>query len=163
MPFSIAMVWREGKDHIMNCYFCMIRLKGINHKHKHHVQYPDASYAIRPIPHGPDFPVLEPDGIMECSSDSKHSDMTVVVRDDMYKPVLLTQAELNDLTWDLNLSKESAQLLGSCLKEKHLLVPGTMFYWYHDHERESKFFSHSRVSHHWFIATILLDWSNKWT
>ena len=79
---------------------------------------------------------------MEYSSDSKHSDMTVVAGDDAYKPeednqpVLLVQVELNNLTWDLNLSKESAQLLGSYFKEKHLLTPGTTFYWYQDSERE---------------------------
>ena len=48
MPFTIPMVWREGKD----------------------VQYPDIPSAIRTIPHGPDFPVPESDGNMEYSSDS---------------------------------------------------------------------------------------------
>ena len=69
---------------------------------------------------------------MEYNSDSEHNDMIVVAGDYACKiqednqPVSLTQAECNDL----NLSKESAQLLGLCLKEKHLLAPGTMFYWY---------------------------------
>ena len=75
------MVWREGKDPIMDYYFCMINLKGINHKYKHHIQYPDVPSAIRPIPHGPDLPVPEPDGNIEYSSDCKHSDMTVVAGD----------------------------------------------------------------------------------
>ena len=62
--------------------------------------------------------------------------MTLVAEDDAYKPkeddqpVPLTQAELIDLTQDLNLSKESAQLLGSRLKEKRLLALGITFYWY---------------------------------
>ena len=74
----------------------------------------EGTSAIRPIPHGPDFPVPEPDGNMEYSSDSKHNDMTVVAGDGTYKPeednqpVPLTQAELNNLTRDLNLSKKSA-------------------------------------------------------
>ena len=42
----------------------------------------------------------------------------------------LTQAKLNDLTRDLNLSKEPAQLLGSRVRKKYLLAPGTTFYWY---------------------------------
>ena len=73
---------------------------------------------------------------MESSSDSKSSDMTGTAECGAYKPevddrpVPLTQAELNDLTRDLNLSKESAQLLGSHLREKHLLAPGTTFYWH---------------------------------
>ena len=60
---------------------------------------------------------------MEYSSDSENTDMTVVAGDDAYKPeeddlpVQLTQAEPNDLTRDLNLSKESSQLLGSRFRE----------------------------------------------
>ena len=38
MPFGVPMLWREGKDHINDCYFCMANLTGINHKNKHHVQ-----------------------------------------------------------------------------------------------------------------------------
>ena len=55
--------------------------------------------------------IPEPDGNIEYSSDIEHSDMTVVVEDDMYKPeehnqsVSLTQAELYDLTWDWTFQK----------------------------------------------------------
>ena len=72
--------------------------------------------------------------------------MTVVAGNDACKPeeddqpVPVTQAELDDLTRDLNLSKESVQLQGSGLKEKHLLAPGTTFYWYRDRERELRVF-----------------------
>ena len=62
----------------------MINLKGINCKKKHHVQYSDVPSATKPIPHGPDLPVPEPDGNMEYSSDSKYSDITVVAEDDTY-------------------------------------------------------------------------------
>ena len=71
---------------------------------------------------------------MESSSDSESSDMTDTAKCDACKPeednqpVPLTQAKLSDLTRDLNLSKESAQLLGSCLRENRLLAPGTTFY-----------------------------------
>ena len=93
----------EGKDYITDCYFCII-LKGINCKNKHYVQYPNVSSAIRSIPHGPDLLVPEPDGNMEYSTNFKHSDMTVVDEDDVYKPEeddrpeTLTQAVLKDLT-----------------------------------------------------------------
>ena len=86
MSFAIPMVRREGKDHITNCYFWMLNLKGINPKNKHYVQYPDVPSAIRLIPHGPDLPVSKPDCNMEYSSDSEHSDMTVAAGDDSYKP-----------------------------------------------------------------------------
>ena len=62
MPSASPMVWREGKDLIMDCYFCRINLRGINCKNKHHVQYPDVTSAY-----------------------SEHSDKTVVARDDAYK------------------------------------------------------------------------------
>ena len=63
----------------------MKNLKGINHKNKHHVQYPNVFLAIRLILHGPDLPIPEPDGNIVYCSDSKHSDMTVVVGDNAYK------------------------------------------------------------------------------
>ena len=146
LPFAIPIVWREGKDHITDSYFCMINLKEINCKDKHYVQYSDVPSAIRPILHGPDLSVPNPDSYMEYSSDSEHSDMVVVSGDNVYnpeeddKPVFLTQAELSDLPRDLNLSKESVQGLGSRLKEKHLLAPGIMFYSYRDRERELRQF-----------------------
>ena len=86
MSFAIPLVWRDGKDHITDCYFCMINLKGIYHKNKHDVQYPDVPSAIRPIPHCPVLPVPEPDRSMEYRSDSEHSDMTVIAGDDTYQP-----------------------------------------------------------------------------
>ena len=136
------MVWREEKDHITDYYFCMINLKGINHKNKQHVQYSTFLFAIRPIPHDPDLPVPEPNSNIEYSPSSEHRGMTIVAGDDAYnpeeddQPVTLTQAELNDLTRNLNLSKESAHLLGLHLKAKHLLASETTFYWYRDRERE---------------------------
>ena len=120
----------------------MINLKGINRKNKRHVQYPDVPSVIRLIPHNPDLPFPEPEGDIEYSSDSEHSDITVADGDDEYKPeeadqlLLLTQAKLNNLMRNLNLSKGSAQLLGSRLEEKHLLSPGTKFYWYQEGESE---------------------------
>ena len=60
--------------------------------------------------------------------------------------VLLTQADLYDLTRDLNLSKESSQPLGSRLREKNLLAPETKFYWYRERAREFRqFFTTQRV------------------
>ena len=92
----------------------MINQKVKKWKNKLHVQYPDVLSAIRPIPHGSNLLVTEPDGNMRYSSDFELTDMTFVAGDDTYKPeeddqpVPLTQAELNDLTQGRNLSKESA-------------------------------------------------------
>ena len=97
LPFQL-----ERNDHIMDCYLSMINLKGINCKNRNNGQYPDVPSTTRPIPHGPDLPVPEPDGNIEYSSDSEHDCCSL---DEDNQPMPLTQAELNDLTQDLNLSK----------------------------------------------------------
>ncbi|XP_076814257.1 uncharacterized protein LOC143460567 [Clavelina lepadiformis] len=136
LPFSIPMVWREGKDHVTDCYFCMTNLQGINRKNKQHVKYPDVPSAMKPVPHGPGIPVPEPPGEiseMECCSSaaSKASEQdTWDAEQSTSQPKPLTQLELNDLTRDLNLTKESAQLLGSRLRENNLLAPCTTYFWY---------------------------------
>ena len=58
-----------------------------------------------------------------------------------------TQGELKNLTRDLNLLNESAQLLGSRLREKRLLAPNTTFYWYRQREAECiKIFTQNEAS-----------------
>lgn len=75
---------------------------------------------LLPMAHRPGLPVSvpEPNVTMESISDSESSDMTDTAEcgaprpEEDNQPVPLTQAELNDLPRDLNLSKESAQILG---------------------------------------------------
>ena len=116
MSFALSMVW--------DCYFGIITLKEINCKNQYHVQYSDVPSAMRPIHYSLHLLVPGPDGNMEYSSVSKHCDVNVFSVVDAKKPeegnqpVLWKQAVLNDLTQDPHLSKESAQLLGSCRKKK---------------------------------------------
>ena len=63
----------------------MINLRGINRKNKFLVQYTDVPLALRPITHGPELPVPEPDGNMEYNSNFEHRHMTVVAGVDAYK------------------------------------------------------------------------------
>ena len=90
----------------------MTNLKGINHKNKHCVQCPDVPSAIRPVPHSPDLPVPKPDVAMESSSEYESDNTSDREQGEEYMPeendrsAPLTQADLNDLTQDLNLSKE---------------------------------------------------------
>ena len=58
MVFGKAMVWREMKNHITVCYFCIIILNCNNRKNKHRVQYPDVPSATKPVPHGPELNVI---------------------------------------------------------------------------------------------------------
>ena len=58
----------------------MTNLKGINRKSKHLVQFPDVPSPIKPVFHGPDIPVPEPNVTME------HSDMTDTAECGTYRP-----------------------------------------------------------------------------
>uniref|UniRef100_UPI0035902CB4 uncharacterized protein n=1 Tax=Myxine glutinosa TaxID=7769 RepID=UPI0035902CB4 len=143
LPFGIPMVWREGRDHTNDCYFCMTNLQGINRKNKQHLKYPDVPSAIKPVPHGPGIPIPAPPENCKHSASDSNEQMedgdisgTYQPTGETSQPKLFSQAELNDLTRDLCLSKESAQLLGSRLRENRLLAPETTFSWYRSREEE---------------------------
>ena len=181
IPFTISMVCRDRKITLWTD-FCIKDLKEINRKNKQNFQYPEVPSAIRPISHDPDLPVPEPCVNMAYSSNSQHSSITVIAGSNTYKPeeddqqVPLTKAGLNDLRWGLDLSKESAQLLGSHLKDKRLLAPGIVFYWcrdcvcmsvcvwereFRERERERErvkilfYITFHGESHHWIFAKVL--------
>lgn len=145
MPFGIPMVWREPKNHYDDCYFCLCSVVGYNRKNKTGINYPNLPSAIRPVPHGPDTPIPIPPVVLEnvessvssTSSDAAANEDVDFLPDDKDNgPQLFHQSELNDLIRDLGLSKENSEILGSRLKEKNLLAPGTTFYWYRNREKE---------------------------
>lgn len=149
MPFGVPMIWREPTNHFDNCYFCLTNTKGFSKKNKKHVQYPNLPSALRPVPHCEEIPIpTPPETLQEVDTDSDqpdyHSHEDVCDEDftgSSDKPIPLSQTDLDDLVRDLNLSKESAELLGSRLKEKNLLAPDTTFSWYRHREKELvKFF-----------------------
>ncbi|GFX80346.1 uncharacterized protein TNCV_3930991 [Trichonephila clavipes] len=141
--FAVPMIWREPKNHRDDCYFCSCSVQGFNLKNREDISYPTIiRSAIRPVPHGPDLPIPSPpdtldnilddlDQILPISSDS----------DDGYDPgtndpELFSQSDLNDLVRDLGLPKDTAEVLGSRLKERHLLNSGVSFSWYRFREKE---------------------------
>jgi hypothetical protein len=77
-PFAIPMQWREQKNHYDDCYFCMVNFAGYNKKNKQGITHPNLLSAIRPVPHGPDFPVPSPpdnlSGESESSSLQSHTE-----------------------------------------------------------------------------------------
>lgn len=147
LPFGKPMTWLEPISHA-DCYFCLTDARGFNAKNKKHITYPNVSSAIKPLPHGPNLPIPAPpssliasdsDVEIECSPGIPCSSAGSSF--DYSTPQTFTQAELNDLVRDLNLSKEAAQLLGSRLNSKNLLNPETKFAWYRHREQEyTKYF-----------------------
>ena len=88
------------------------------------MKYPNVPSAIRPVARGPgipipeppkDFTVLESLSSTDTEDESAHDlcDQQSCGASSSKQPKLFTQDELNDISRDLNLSKELAQLLGS--------------------------------------------------
>ena len=58
MGFAIPMIWREPRNHVDDCYFCVLPdVAGITQKKKAKIEYPSLPSAIRPVPHSNDLPV----------------------------------------------------------------------------------------------------------
>ena len=137
MSFAVPMVWREPSNHANDCYFCMIPPTSarITTKKKWTIECPNIPSALRPVPHGEGLPVPDPPKEFSIDSDGEEesertsgSPQPSTSNDDLYvchgassAPHILTQAELNDLVRDLELSKAKAELLGSRLQEWNLL------------------------------------------
>lgn len=146
MPFQIPTIWREPQSHA-DCYFCLCKLEGFNVKTKDNIKYPDVSSVTKPLtyedenilPHVPPSHHRVVDDLcdLEDSTDETHEKYDKsYLPDEEIKSGQFTQTELNDLVRDLNLSKESAELLGSRLKEKNMLDKDTTYYWYRSREKE---------------------------
>lgn len=108
------------------------------------VEYPQVQSMTKPIPHedSSPYPVC-PKRKREPSVDD--SDEPPFDESDVEyerKPMLFTQAELNDLIRDLDLSKEKSKLLASRLMERNFLSADTNVTSYRKrHEKLGKYFS----------------------
>ena len=52
------MVWREPKDHVTDCYFCLTNVQGFTtRKSKDCIVHPNLPSAIRPVAHSETIPV----------------------------------------------------------------------------------------------------------
>ena len=50
----------EQKNHLDDCYFCLVNITGFSVKNKHTIVYPDLESTWRPIPHKTSLPVPIP-------------------------------------------------------------------------------------------------------
>ena len=108
--------------------------------------YPDIPSAIRPVAHSDEIPVpvfaglneINDDVISTTTSNTDEDEPTDVFQPsdaDCDMPFLFSQAELNDLERNLYLSKMSAELLASRLKEKGMLEPDSSVSFYRKRSR----------------------------
>ena len=153
LKFGVPMIWREPKNHVDDCYFCLINVKGFNKKNKQHLQYPNIHSAMQLIPHSDKVPVpiftklpdIDEDQLRSSTSSTNFDD------DDEEQDIAheawnagrvssYSQSELNDLIQDLNLPKQSAEVLASRLQEKHLKVGTSVSFYRNQEEKLRKYF-----------------------
>lgn len=151
MPFAIPMIWREQKDHVTDCYFCMTNVSGYSSKNRKLIEYPNLESAMRPVPHDESLPVPNASEVWTLEDEEAMLDEPVqmeaagdpdFVPSTSSEPHLISQSELNDLVRDLGLSKSQAELLGSRLQGWNLLSSGTKISVFRSrHEDLTKYFS----------------------
>jgi hypothetical protein len=108
--------------------------KGITKKKKWTVEYPNIPSAIRPVPHCECLPIPEPPNsfCLDCVEEEENTpeetwqpstsrDPELFLNITSAEPHKITQKEFSDLTRDLELSKNKAQLLSSRLQQWNLL------------------------------------------
>ena len=154
LKFGVLMIWRKPKNHVDDCCFCLVNVKGFNKKNKQHLQYPNIHSAMRPIPHSDKVPVpifiklpdIDEDQLRSSTSstNSDHNDEEPDIAHETWnagRVSLYSQSELNNLIRDLNLPKQSAEVLASRLQEKYLLKAGISFSFYRNRkEKIRKYF-----------------------
>ena len=132
----------KATDDVSDSYFCITNVQGFSKKNKCNIEYPNLSSAMRPVPHGDEVQIpVPPTTLRETSTESDSSSPEDDIDDnyaasDCRTRKLMSQSDLDDLVRDLDLPKESAELLGSKLQERNFLVPGTTFLWYRHREKE---------------------------
>jgi hypothetical protein len=152
MPFAVPMIWREPRDHLTDCYFCVTNIVGFSSKNKARINYPNLHSAIRPACHNEYLPIPGPpktDSLDDVIS-SGESETTEIEEEKIYAPDnpchphLLTQPDLSDLIKDLKLTKNDSEILAARLKGWNLLQPETKITLYRHRQKEFlKFFSQS--------------------
>ena len=56
MLFAVPIIWKEPKEHIQDCYFCLVNVKGFNRKCRIKISYANLDLLRRPVPHDASMP-----------------------------------------------------------------------------------------------------------
>ena len=150
MRFGVPMVWREPKNHHVDCYFCKVDMTGWNQHKKKDWYYPEIESVRQPVPHCNEGPVpvfmflpnlTADETLLEAMEDrnsscSNYSSTSMADEASSLSTNLkpFSQGQLNDLVRDLNLSKESSELLAARLGEHSVLDSGTKITFYRNRD-----------------------------
>jgi len=125
MPFYVPRIWREPKNHVSDCYFCMVAIpQWQTSKNLEHIVYPDIESSIAPVYKSD----KEDSEILLCNNVEDDLQYTQSSSEDDSNPRVLSYKEFDELVRNLKLSKEQTEYLGSFLKarnfmEKSVCVP----------------------------------------
>ena len=149
------MIWREPANHFDDCYFCITTSVEYNKNNQKNILYISISSATQPILHSDehrvpvskellDIPIsaasLAPEPVPEELTESNSNPLRLDNDNDIdyhecsSEPNHFNQDDLNDLIHDLNLPKESAELLASHLKDRNFLQAKTNVTFYRNRE-----------------------------
>ena len=154
LKFRIPMIQREPANHFDDCYFCVANLNRHNKKNRKNILYASIPSATRLIPHTDEKPVpvfkelldipisaasFAPEPVPEdfesdSNPESLDNDNDINYHEYSSKPNRFNQDDLSDLIRDLNLLRESAELLASRLKERNFLQAKTNVTFYRNRE-----------------------------
>jgi len=87
------MVWREPRDHVTDCYSCIVNKKGVGKKNRHKISCPSIPSAIRSVPHCEELPVPVFSVFSSCE-DSDHD----AGEHEGYKNEMVSESESSDDT-----------------------------------------------------------------
>ena len=150
------MVWREPKEHLTDCYFCLANTKGIEKKNRQNFSYPSTPSAIRPVLHSDEFPPPVFNGFLSSEDEETESEDSSAESKKAFTQQF-NQSELNDLVRDLDLTKQAAEILASRLNEKHVLHSSAKVSFYK--KEMSSFCLILKRKNNLFVVTMYLDFS----
>ena len=155
LKFGIPMIWCEPSQSFWWLLFLHDELSWICKKNRENIPYLSISLATRPIPHSDENPVpvfkklldipisaaslapeLVPEELTERDSnpESLDNDNDTDHHECSSDPNRFNQDYLSDLIRDLNLPKETAELLASHLKDRNILQTKTNVTFYRNRE-----------------------------
>jgi hypothetical protein len=132
MPFAVPAVWREQKDYLINCYFCLTKIDDHNSKCKHTTDYANIPSVLRPAKNDDFLPIPKPHKKWTLYEEKPTSTSPEDEPGPSYSnmdpdfpelnvPHLVSQSERNNLVKHSHLSKVQAELLACRLQGCNLL------------------------------------------